>query len=169
MTSDRMASLLAIAAVLQRTQRYCREVYLEERGLEKHSARGKHYLPIGVNARDLIVLHEASKPGGLMELGSRPDRQKKDVLFEIIVASEAGARGEEDAWCFGQFNRKENAQPNCKPRRLLDVLEELHTIEPKLRAREMRDRTKTMKDPDDGGLLFCFSKRRAAGVLLADD
>jgi hypothetical protein len=87
------------------TQRYCRQVYLEERGLEKHSACGNHDFPIGMNARDL-VLHEASKPGGLVELGSRPDRQKKDELFEIIVASEAGARGEEDAWCFGQFNRK---------------------------------------------------------------
>jgi hypothetical protein len=45
-------------------------------------------------------------------------------------------------------------QPYYKPRRLLDGLEELYTIEPKLRACEMRDRMKTMKDPDDGGLLF---------------
>jgi hypothetical protein len=150
------------------TQRYCRQVYLEERGLEKHSARGKHDFPIGVNARD-FVLHEASKPGGLVELGSRPDRQKKDGLFENIVASEDGARGEEDAWCFGQFNRKENVQPYYKPPRLLEVLEELYTIEPKLRACEMRDRMKTMKDTDAGGLLFCFSKRYTTGMLLADD
>jgi hypothetical protein len=150
------------------TRRYCRKVYLEESGLEKHLARCKHDFPIGVNARDL-VLHEASKPGGLVELGSRPDRQKKDELFEIIISSEAGARGEEDAWCFGQFNRKENVQPYYKPRRLLEVLEELYTIEPKLRACEMRDRMKTMKDPDDGGLLFCFSKRHTTGMLLAED
>jgi hypothetical protein len=51
----------------------------------------------------------------------------------------------------------------------VEVLEELYTIEPKLRACEMRDRMKTMKDPDDGGLLFCFPKRRTTGLLLAED
>jgi hypothetical protein len=152
------------------TQRYCRGVYLKERGLRAHLLRGDghHDFPTGVNARD-FVLHEASKPGGLVELGSRPDRQKKDELFENIVASEDGARGEKDAWCFGQFNRKENVQPYYKPPRLLEVLEELYNIEPKLRACEMRHRMKSMKDPKDGGLLFCFSKRYTTGMLLTED
>jgi hypothetical protein len=152
------------------TQRYCGLVYLKARGLREHQLRGDghHDFPIGVNARD-FVLHEASKPGGLVELGSRPDRQKKDELFENILASEDGARGEKDAWCFGQFNRKENVQPYYKPPRLLEVLEELYNIEPKLRACEMRDRMKSMKDPNNGGLLFCFSKRYTTGMLLTED
>jgi hypothetical protein len=70
-----------------------------------------------VNARD-FVLYEARKPGGLVELRSRPDRQKKGELFENVLASEDGAQGEKDKWCFRQFNRKENVQPHYKPPRL---------------------------------------------------
>jgi hypothetical protein len=122
-----------------------------------------------VNARD-FVLCEASKPGGLVELGSRPDRQKKDELFENVLASEDGARGgTPEAWCFGQFNRKENFQPCYKPPCLLKVSDELCNIEAKLRACEMRDRMKSVKDPNDGGLLFCFSKRHTTGMLLTED
>jgi hypothetical protein len=33
----------------------------------------------------------------------------------------------------------------------------------------MRDRMKSMKDPNDGGLLFCCSKRHTTGMLLTED
>jgi hypothetical protein len=55
-------------------------------------AKSMHNFPTGENVRDFIV-REASKPGGLVEAGSRPDRQKKDSLFENIVSPEKGAGG----------------------------------------------------------------------------
>jgi hypothetical protein len=44
----------------------------------------------------------------------------------------------------------------------------LYNFEPKLRANEMRERMRAMRDTD-GGLLFCFSKRDITGGLLTDD
>jgi hypothetical protein len=126
-----------------------------------------HDFPTGENARDFI-LREASKPGGLVEAGSRPDRQKKDSLFETIVSSEKGARGEEDARCFGRFNRKEGVIGYRKPQKLMDALEEFFNREPKLRASEMREEMRRMRDTD-GGLLFCYAKRDTSGMLLAED
>jgi hypothetical protein len=150
-----------------RTNQYCRGVYLMQEGLESHMAKGKHDFPIGENARDFI-LREASKPGGLVEAGTRPDRQKKDALFEKIVASENGVKGEEVARCFGRFNRKENTIAYHKPQNLVQVLEELYSREPKLRASEMREEMRRMRD-SDGGLLFCYVKRDTNGMLLSDD
>jgi hypothetical protein len=150
------------------TNRYCRGVYLYPTGLEKHVAKGKHKFPGGIRARDRLM-HLASKPGGLVEVGSRPDRQKNDSLFSQIVASEDGARGEEDARCFGRFNRKEGVTPYHKPEQLIAVLLELYNEEPKLRSNEMRERMREMKDENDGGLLFCWSKRDVTGLLLTED
>jgi hypothetical protein len=48
------------------------------------------------------------------------------------------------------------------------VLEMLYNFEPKLRANEMHERMRAMRDMD-GGLLFCFSKGDITGVLLTDD
>jgi hypothetical protein len=69
------------------TNRYCRGVYLHALGLENHVAKRKHNFPGGIRARDRLM-HLASKPGGLVEVGSRPDRQKNNSLFAQIVASE---------------------------------------------------------------------------------
>jgi hypothetical protein len=51
---------------------------------------------------------------------------------------------------------------------LLKVLEELYNREPKLRDCEMREIMQRMRD-EDGGLLFCFSKRNTTGMLLLED
>ena len=126
-----------------KTNRYCRGVYLTKEGFEKHVAKGNHDFPAGENARDFI-LREASNPGGLVEAGTCPDRQKKDALFEKIVASENGVKGEEIARFFGRFNRKENTIPYHKPQNLVEVLEELYSREPKLRASEMWEEMQQM-------------------------
>jgi hypothetical protein len=97
-----------------------------------------HDFPAGENVRD-FVLCQASKPGGLVEAGSRPDWQKNDELFENIVASESGCRGEKNAGCFGLLNWNENIIPYRKPSKLMEVLEELYSIESKLRASKMRE------------------------------
>jgi hypothetical protein len=150
------------------TNRYCRQIYLTPTGLENHAKKGKHKFPTGIRARDRLM-HLASKPGGLVEVGSRPDRQKNNSLFSQIVASADGARGEEDARCFGRFNRKEGVIPYQKPERLIAVLLALFNEEPKLRSNEMRERMREMKDENDGGLLFCWSKRDVTGLLLTED
>jgi hypothetical protein len=141
-------------------------IYLTNKGLEEHVAIGKHNFPKGQNARDFI-LREASMPGGLVQAGSHPDRQQH-VLFEEIVASQAGVRGEKDACCFGKFNRRENAVGYRKPPRLLEVLEELYNWEPKLRSCETRELMRRMRDKY-GGLLFCLAKQNTTGMLLLED
>jgi hypothetical protein len=126
-----------------------------------------HDFPAGENAHD-FVLREASKPGGLVEAGSHPDWQNNDALFENIVASESGCGGEKDARCFGLLNRNENIIPYRKPSKLVEVLEELYSIKPKLRASKIREHMRRMKD-DNGGLLFCYSKKLTTGMLLSED
>ena len=150
-----------------RTTRYWRGVYLTQEGFENHMAKGNHDFPTGENARDFI-LREVSKPGGLVEAGTRPDRQQKDALFEKIVPSENGTKGEEATRCFGCFNRKENTIPYHKPQNLVEVLEVLYNREPKLRASEMREEMRQMRDTD-GGLLFCYVKQYTNGMLLSED
>jgi hypothetical protein len=50
------------------------------------------------------------------------------------------------------------------------VLEEFYRYsrEPKLRASEMREKMRRMRDTD-GGSLFCYTKRDTSGMLLAED
>jgi hypothetical protein len=166
-TAMRNLELLLCDACCPRTGLYCRKVYLEEKGLHMHLAIDAHGFPAGENARD-FVLCEAIKPGGLVEAGSHPDWQKNDALFENIAASESGCQGEDDAWCFSLPNQNENIVPYCKPPKLVEVLEELYSVEPKLRSSEMREHMRRMRD-DNGGLLFCFSKKLTTGMLLSKD
>jgi hypothetical protein len=151
----------------QRTGRFCRGVFLYGSGLKRHQDAHKHNFPGGVNARDWVRL-QASKPGGVLAAGGRPDRQSKSLLFLALEAAPLGSRGELIARCKGQFNRKETNGGYKKPPRLLEVLRELYALEPKLRAQEMRDIMKKMRD-DDGGLLFCYSKRFTTGLVLSID
>jgi hypothetical protein len=121
---------------------------------------------MGINARDWARL-QASKAGGVLAAGGRPDRQSES-LFLVLEAAPVGSPGELNARCKGQFNRKESNGGYKKPTRLLEVLRELYALEPKLRAQEMRDRMKGMRD-DDGGLLFCYSKQLTTGLVLSID
>jgi hypothetical protein len=150
----------------QHTGRFCRGIFLYASGLKRHEDANKHDFPVGVNARDWARL-QASKPGGVLAAGGRPDRQSAS-LFLALEAVPVGSPGELDARCKGQFNRKESNGGYKKPARLIKVLRELYVIEPKLRAQEMRDRMKGMRD-DDGGLLFCYSKRLTTGLVLSID
>lgn len=149
------------------TGRYCKGIFLHHTNYEKHIKNGKHRFPIGINARDKILLI-ASRPGGLMCLENRPDRSSSE-LHSTLVAADNGSIGEIAARSFGMFNRKENIVAYKKPPTLLRVLEELYILEPKLRASEMRACMRTMLDEQDGGLLFCWSKRSTTGILLTED
>jgi hypothetical protein len=150
-----------------RTSRYCTGQFVHQATYNKHTMKGKHAWPMGIRAKDLILL-EASRPGGLVSCGSRPDRQNHCFPLDSVVSAEEGAQGEEDARSFGSFNRKENQTAYRKPAKLLEVLRELYDIEPKLTAKAMRERMRAMRDCD-GGLLFCISKRQTTGMLLIED
>lgn len=105
-----------------------------------------------LHAKDRLLLM-ASKPGGLVAAGSRPDRQKNDSLFDNLAASVEGSQGEVDARCPGKFNRKEGCTPYQKPPKLVEVLKWLYYNQPsKLRPCDMRARMREMRD-EDGGLL----------------
>jgi hypothetical protein len=153
-------------ATCRRTGRFCQGIFLHKSGLTKHEVASKHDFPIGIHARDWLRL-QASKPGGVLAAGGRPDRQS-DSLYHKIEAALLGSPGELPARCFGEFNRKSGHKGYKKPPRLLQVLRELFAIEPKLRAQEMQDRMREMRD-EDGGLLFCYSKRFTTGLLLSYD
>jgi hypothetical protein len=152
------------------TMEYCQKVYLTQDNLEKHQQKGKHKFPGGVNATDWLVL-EASKPGGAVASGSRPDRLKKSsVHASNVEVAVTGQLGEVQARCQGRFNRKKDGVNNYrKPKRLLQELKTLFDIEPKLRPHEMKERMAAMIDPADGGLFFCYSKRDTNGMLLSED
>jgi hypothetical protein len=62
----------------------------------------------------------------------------------------------------------ENITPYRKPSKLVEVLDELYSMEPKLRESEMREHMRQMKD-DNGGLLFCYLKKSTTGMLLSED
>jgi hypothetical protein len=152
------------------TMECCRKVYLTQGNLEKHQQKGKHKFPGGINATNWLVL-EASKPGGAVASGSRPDRLKKSsVGASNVEVAVTGQLGEVQARCRGRFNRKKDGVNNYrKPKRLLQELKTLFDIEPKLRPHEMKERMAAMIDPADGGLFFCYSKRDTNGMLLSED
>jgi hypothetical protein len=147
------------------TKMYCKKIYQSQNEFDKY-CNHKHKFPKGQNVRDCL-LRESSKPGGIVQAGSRPDRQSNQ-LFETIVASEEGSFGDVAARCLGRYNRKEASKGYRKPEKLVEALEMLYAIEPKLGADEMRERMKMMRDTD-GGLLFCWEKRTTIGMLLSTD
>jgi hypothetical protein len=87
-------------------------------------------------------------------------------MFVTIVESPKDALGIDKAACFGKMNRKEVTYEDMyhKPLRLIEELMTLYQIGqnggcPKLKAKEMWERLRDMRDPLDGGLMFCYSKR----------
>jgi hypothetical protein len=124
---------------------------------------GKHNFP-GISSNDAAVL-QASRPGGLLAAGKRPNL-KSSFMFVTILESPKGALGIDKAVCFGKMNRKEVTYEDQyhKPDRLLQELMFLYQIGqnggcPKLKAKQMWERLRDMRDPRDGGLMFCHSKR----------
>jgi hypothetical protein len=145
------------------TGRYCPEEFLTESGKGRHEAKGKHNFPSFDSNSELIL--QASRPGGLVAAGSRPNLMS-DVLFVTIEEAPADTLGLENTICFGKFNRKELASDEKyhKPERLVKEMLRLYKIgqdggAPKLKPKEIRNILSKMVDPTDGGLLFCYSKR----------
>jgi hypothetical protein len=123
-----------------------------------------HRFPIGIRPRDKLIL-ALSKPGGFLAAGSRPDRLTNSS-FVTVVAATVGASGTFAAWCFGAFNQKEETKGYRKTKKLLEVLEQLYWLVPKLSAGQMRERMSARLDTD-GSLLFCSAKGDTTGKLLS--
>ena len=99
----------------------------------------------------------ASRPGGLLAVGSRPNRFTPSSA--PVLESNRDAPGGENSVCFGRFNRKDDAVPYRKPEKVISVLRELFHRRPKLDEFKMLETIRIMKDPADGGLMFCYAKR----------
>ena len=100
----------------------------------------------------------ASAPGGVLTAGSHANRH--DRTEKTIDSAPNGAPGSAAANCFQAFNRKEDATPYRKPQKLVEVLTNLfHNHEPKLTPEQARAELEKMRDPQDGGRMFCWSKR----------
>ena len=84
------------------TGSYCQKVFLTSKELNKHKKGAKHDFP-STNARDFLV-REASKAGGSLALGSRPNRKGQALFKEIIPSS---SPYEHEAHCYQRFNRIE--------------------------------------------------------------
>ena len=111
------------------SQCFCHGVFATKIGFEKHVEKDVHNFPKGANAKDWIAI-QASKPGGAVAVGSRPDHKSKS-LFSGIIAAAPGALGSNDAKCYGCFNQKEATTLCCKPDRLLQELLKLFDNEGK--------------------------------------
>jgi len=144
-------------ALLSLTGRYCTSQFLSIERRDKHAETEDHcQFPTGMTAKDKLV-QLASSAGGMLELGTRPNRLD-GITSHSVVASEDGAAGERAANCFQRFNRKEGVPPYRKPAKLVQVLRELFDARPKLDEKQMWDRMKKMRDTD-GSLMFCYRKR----------
>ena len=117
-----------------------------------------------MRARDWI-LKKASDPGGLVATEARVDRSIRSLTVTIVASTNSVS--EMMARYKGKYNRKENATPYDKPKKLLDVLEDLYHREPKLNAKAMREAMSKMQD-NVGGLLFCWKKRYNNRLILTE-
>jgi hypothetical protein len=114
---------------------------------------------------DALILNanQASKPGGLMAVGSCPDR-KTDNICVTLEEADVDALGLDNARCFGKLNWKEGKDPYHKPKVLFDAIKELFNVgsdgtERKVNGQDMCDQLRMELDPVDGGLKFCRAKR----------
>lgn len=157
----RKGGLFLCPAECPTPNRYCRKEFLSAREQEAHFRRCDHDFPRGITAQSAAV-YQAAKPGGLVAAGSRPNSQNKAV-FCTIEEAEAGALGLEYAICHGKFNRKEGMDVYHKPEFLRRMLIKHFEIGqdgscPKLKDKEILKILSEMRD-EDGGLMFCYSKR----------
>jgi hypothetical protein len=146
-----------------RIGQYCRKRCLTLKGLQAHERKGNHDFP-GVSSNDAAVL-KASKPGGLLAAGKRPNLQSK-VLFVKIKEAQRGTLGITKAVCYGKFNRKELSYDEVyhKPLRLLERLKYWFQYGqdgscPVLKAVEIFAKLAVERDLQDNGLMFCHAKR----------
>jgi hypothetical protein len=153
----RKNGIILCNATCEMTGRYCTSRFTKANGLTQHLAKGKHTFLKGINARDKAVIL-AGRPGGTIAVGMRPDRMARSLSRKIVESPE-GARGEEDARCFGKFNRNEARDAYYKPDPLVADMTRLFEIEkPKLDGQQMHDELKKLRD-EDGGLKYAWGKR----------
>ena len=144
------------------TGRYCRADFLDYNRLIVHMAKDKHDFPTGINAKDKMLL-AASRPEGVLAVGSRPDRLSTK-LHKNVEESAVGSRGADLAVCFRMFNRKEGQEVYHKPPTLFKEMCRLFEIGsdgkvPKLDAVGIHNELRKMIDPKDGGRMFHYGKR----------
>jgi hypothetical protein len=70
----------------------------------RHEAKGNHNFPPFDSNSELIL--KASRPDGLVAVGTRPN-PKSDVLFVTIKLAPEDPLGLENTVCFAKFSRKE--------------------------------------------------------------
>lgn len=109
----RESGLFLCNEICPETGRYCRADFLESNRLVAHTAKGKHDFPKGINVRDKMLL-SASRPNGVLAVGSRPDRLSTK-MHQTIEESPEGARGADHAVSFRRFNRREGYEKYQKP------------------------------------------------------
>jgi hypothetical protein len=93
---------------------------------EKHLWSATHTIQKGIDAKSLIAI-QASKPGGLMAVGSRPNKKNDDV-FATLEEADVDAIGLDKARCFGKLNQKEDKDPYLKLNVLFACMLELFNI-----------------------------------------
>ena len=139
------------------TFHYCRSEFLTEKNLIKHQTLEKHDFPLGVSANDRLV-GMASKPGGLVAMGSRVNR--RDKSFKSFPEAAPGSKGVVAAVCYQSFNRIENRQKIYKTAAHINFLEEIfYRAGPNSTATQAREEMRTAIDEKDGGLMFCTAKK----------
>jgi hypothetical protein len=139
------------------TKRYCTGRFLNAKCLQRHCEQNKHHFLTGISSKDKLVLM-ASGAGGAMEVGHCPDRLLKNKTVTVIEAS-LQTPGIQAACCFQKFNQKEGESNYVKPKKLVEELKRLYDIVPKLTAPQMLEELRRMRDPKDGGMMFCYRKR----------
>ena len=143
-------------------------MYLEKKSLEKHKQVAKHDFP-SINTRDWLLL-QASKPGGAIASGSRPNRCTKS-LSGAIISAEPGLPSEMKARCYQQFNRRDKYISVPKTDAQICFLLVCFGAPTKMNDKQTRDKMISEIDPVDDGLKFCSSKSHMqtnGSVLTAD-
>jgi len=147
---------------------FCRSMFLKEKSLEEHKSKGKCNFPT-MNART-HVLHHASKPGGALENGSRPDR-RSNKLSEPIVSAIENSASERAARCYQCFNRCDRIEKSRLTDGQLAFLLRMFGSKSKKDNKEIHKLMKIEQDPVDNGLMFCPQKAHLEtnGGLLSED
>jgi len=150
------------------TGAYCQIICLEQKGLKLHEEKAKHAFP-ATNARDWL-LREASKAGGAIANGSRPNR-RTHTLFEQIIPATSGSEHELEAQCYQRFNRQEKIESQQKTDAQLWFLLDCYDAPNKQNENQTHEQMKITTDERDGGLKFCSSKSKLQinGCLLTKE
>jgi hypothetical protein len=100
----------------------------------------------------------ASRPGRVVAAGGHVN--PKSLGSKSFPSAADGTKGVAAANCYQKFNRKEDVDVIHKTEAQLRALTELfHGHDPKLKPAQAREIMKKMIDPNNSGLMFCWSKR----------